>query len=190
MIAFFDILYYVISGVNAYFVYKIISTFLPVRSHIVMRLMALLLCYWIANIVIYLNDIENYTLMFSFFIFYITVFYKGSFTVKLSVVFIFYPLIAAVNFLNKDIGYQIFLMLPERVDELYSSITHTALLLPVTLIWFIVWQFGLKRFISISELLDMKMWLMLDTVYVVLLVGLFVSLNFLTDPFHAYPLAF
>ncbi len=190
MIAFLDTAYYVISFVNGLLFYQILKVLLPMRGPAVLRFLAYAPCFIIVNMIIYLNDIENYTLTFLFFVLFIMILYKGSTIIKLSTVVIFYPLIAAVNFLNQDIGYQIFLLLPKRTDDLYSTITHTACYVPVALIWFAVWRLSVRRFQNIMELLDTRMWLMLDSVYAVLLIGLFMSLNYLTNPLHAYLFAF
>lgn len=180
MITFLDIISFAIVLANTFFVYQILKTFLPIRGPLIVRLLAFLPCHYMTDIIIYSHDTFNILGVLVGFMAYMVILFKGGIIQKLSIVFILYPLLVAGNFLFQDIGRQVFQLLPMQT-ELYSTITHTASLILRTILWFAVWRLTLRRLKNIMDLLDTKMWVLLDSICAAVLAGLLVVLNYLPE---------
>lgn len=98
MIRFFEILSFLLAwGYTAIF-FLILKSFLPLRKNVVLKVIAFLICGYLADSIIYSNDAGSlFGTMFLFFL-YVLLFYRGTFMEKLSVMLVFYPALIAINY--------------------------------------------------------------------------------------------
>jgi len=189
MITFLVILSYAIKVPNTFLVYQILKSFLPMRGPLVVRLLAFAGCAAITDAIIYTGDSVNFIGGFALFIICMLVFYRGGTVPKLSIVLIIYPMIVSMNFLTQDIGHQVFRMLPVQT-EVISIAIHAASLGLRTVLWVFISRLSRQWTRNILKLLNIKMWLLLDSVCIAILTALFVVLNFGSEITQiAYPVA-
>jgi len=171
MIRFFEILSFLLAwGYTAIF-FLILKSFLPLRKNVVLKVIAFLICGYLADSIIYSNDAGSlFGTMFLFFL-YVLLFYRGTFMEKLSVMLVFYPALIAINYLMLDTGVRLFKIVTQASYEealqsstlmLTSTAIHTVSLLLRLLFWIGAWLV-LRRFLEkIPSHLNIKTWLIID----------------------------
>ena len=117
MIRFFEILSFLLAwGYTAIF-FLILKSFLPLRKNVVLKVIAFLICGYLADSIIYSNDAGSlFGTMFLFFL-YVLLFYRGTFMEKLSVMLVFYPVLIAINYLMLDTGGRLFKIVTQASHE-------------------------------------------------------------------------
>lgn len=104
MIRFFEILSFLLAwGYTAIF-FLILKSFLPLRKNVVLKVIAFLICGYLADSIIYSNDAGSLFGTMVLFFLYVLLFYRGTFMEKLSVILVFYPALIAINYLMLDTG--------------------------------------------------------------------------------------
>lgn len=129
MIRFFEILSFLLAwGYTAIF-FLILKSFLPLRKNVVLKVIAFLICGYLADSIIYSNDAGSlFGTMFLFFL-YVLLFYRGTFMEKLSVMLVFYPALIAINYLMLDTGVRLFKIVTQASYE--EALQSSTLMLPV-----------------------------------------------------------
>ena len=190
MMVFPYILTLAVSFVNALILYQILKLFFPMRGALPFRIMAFFPCHFIIEALILPQDIVRMAFFFVCFLVYINLFYKGNIVKKTSVTIILYPMIAALNYFVFDIGTHIISTLPVQTD-MYSKLLRGVLSLGLqTPLWIIIWRINKKRFINFVDLLNTKMWLVLDGISAAVFASLVIVLSFMPDaPQIGYPVA-
>lgn len=91
MMRFFEILSFLLAwGYTAVF-FLILKSFLPLRKNVVLKVIAFLVCGYLADSIIYSNDAGSLFGTMLLFFLYVLLFYRGTFMEKLSVMLVFYP---------------------------------------------------------------------------------------------------
>ena len=156
MIRFFEILSFLLAwGYTAIF-FLFLKSFLRLRKNVVLKVIAFLICGYLADSIIYSNDAGSlFGTMFLFFL-YVLLFYRGTFMEKLSVMLAFYPALIAINYLMLDTGGRLFKIVTHASYEkalqsstlmLTSTAIHTVSLLLRLLFWIGAWLV-LRRFLE------------------------------------------
>ena len=171
MIHLFEALSFLLAwGYTAVF-FLILKSFLPLREPLILKVIAFLVCGFLADSIIYSNDPGSlFGTMLLFFLF-VLLFYRGTFMEKLSVLLVFYPALIAINYLMLDTGGRLFKLVTGASYEdtlqspklaLISTAIHTASLLLRLLFWIGAWLV-LRRFLEkIPSHLNTKTWLIID----------------------------
>ena len=108
MMRFFEILSFLLAwGYTAVF-FLILKSFLPLRKNVVLKVIAFLVCGYLADSIIYSNDAGSLFGTMLLFFLYVLLFYRGTFMEKLSVILVFYPALIAINYLMLDTGGRLF----------------------------------------------------------------------------------
>lgn len=108
MMRFFEILSFLLAwGYTAVF-FLILKSFLPLRKNVVLKVIAFLVCGYLADSIIYSNDAGSLFGTMLLFFLYVLLFYRGTFMEKLSVMLVFYPALIAINYLMLDTGGRLF----------------------------------------------------------------------------------
>lgn len=175
MTLFFNGIYYLIEIGGALAFLQVLNSFIPKRAHWPMKILAIFCCCLISATVIYAEDFINIIGVFAGLFVYMAVFHKGELIPKLSIAFIIYPLLISLNYLTQDIGMRVYFMLPVQ-NQLTTDITHSVSLLIRPLFWLAVWQMSKRRAQNLSALLDTKMWWLLNSICLAVIVGLLMVL--------------
>lgn len=198
MILFLDIISFLFNFINTYFLFKILCRFLNIREQLIIRIISFLFCFPIVNIIIYANDITNILGVLIGFLIFAFVFYNDICIRKLSTVIIIYPMIVSVNYLAQDIGMHIFFMFidaselnAKNVSTFKSTFIHTVSLVVAPVIWFSVWQMIKRMNVRSINLINTKMWLMIDGICLCVFTSILIILNFVPEnPLINYPICF
>lgn len=199
MIPILDVLGFLLEWCYGFVFFWILQTFLPLRRGWPVRILAFLLCTYMACVIVYANDLAALLGAMLGFVAYVAVFHRGSRLEKLTAVLVFYPVVIAINYLMQDMGSGLFFQLtsapPERdmgwTDQTYlvSTAIHTAFLALRLLFWLGTWALLGKYLKQISAVLNGKMWLMIDALMLAPVVAIFTILYFLPDEaVIAYPI--
>ena len=108
MIRFLEILSFFLAWGYSFVFFLILKSFLPLRQKLIWKMIAFLVCGYLADSIIYSNDLAGLLGTMLFFFLYVLLFYRGTFMEKLSVLLVFYPALIAVNYLMLDMGGRIF----------------------------------------------------------------------------------
>lgn len=198
MIRFLDILSFLLTWGYAFVFFWIIQTFLPLRRNWFAKAAAFLACSYLADVIIYSNDLENLLGTMIAFFAYILIFYRGTLMEKVSVLLVFYPSLIAVNYLMLDIGGRLFFATTQANYEemagseelmLISTTIHTVSLLFRLLFWIGAWLI-LRKFLSkITSHLNARMWLIVDMLMLASFVAIFTIIYFMPeDTAIVYPI--
>lgn len=198
MMRFFEILSFLLAwGYTAIF-FLMLKSFLPLRKNVVLKVIAFLVCGYLADSIIYSNDAGSlFGTMFLFFL-YVLLFYRGTFMEKLSVMLVFYPALIAINYLMLDSGGRLFKLITQASYEealqsptlmLTSTAIHTLSLFLRLVFWIGAWLI-LRRFLSkIPSHLNTRTWLIIDMLILASFVAIFTIIYFMPeDTTIVYPI--
>lgn len=198
MMRFFEILSFLLAwGYTAVF-FLILKAFLPLRENMVLKVIAFLVCGYLADSIIYSNDAGSLFGTMVLFLLYVLLFYRGTFMEKLSVMLVFYPALIAINYLMLDTGGRLFQIVTQASYEealrsptlmLVSTAIHTVSLLLRLLFWIGAWLI-LRRFLAkIPSHLNTKTWLIIDMLILASFVAIFTIIYFMPeDTTIVYPI--
>ena len=198
MIRFFEILSFFLAWGYTFVFFLVLKSFLPLRKHIIWKVIAFLVCGYLADSIIYSNDLGGLLGIMLFFFVYELLFYRGTFMEKLSVLLVFYPALIAINYLMLDVGGRIFQLVTQASYEeaiyspelmLISTGIHTLSLFLRLVFWIGAWLI-LRRFLSkISSHLNTRTWLIIDMLILASFVAIFTIIYFMPeDTTIVYPI--
>ncbi len=102
-------------------VYGALALFIPLRKHWLLRVAAFLTLYFLAPVVIFLDDPWNISLALICFSVYIFAFYSGRWEKKVTAVLIFYPMLIAVNFLQQNLSSDLFFAISHAPSPIHDE---------------------------------------------------------------------
>lgn len=190
MIRLLEILSFLLAWGYSFVFFWILRTFLPLRRNWFAKTAAFLVCGYLADSIIYSNDLGSLLGTMAFFLVYVLTFYRGTLMEKASVLLVFYPALIAVNYLMLDIGGRLFFATTRATREemagsselmLISTAIHTASLFLRLLFWTGAWLV-LRRFLSkLTSRLNARMWLIVDMLMLASFVAIFTIIFFLPE---------
>lgn len=198
MIWFLEILSFLLAWGYTFVFFWIIQTFLPLRKNWILKIAAFIVCGFLADSIIYSNDLGSLFGTMLLFLAYVFIFYRGTLMEKISVLLVFYPALIAVNYLMLDIGGRTFQAVTHATYEealqspelmLASTAIHTFSLFLRLLFWIGAWLI-LRKFLSgISSRLSIKMWMIVDMLMLASFVAIFTIIYFMPeDTAIVYPI--
>lgn len=198
MIRFLEILSFLLAWGYTFVFFWIIKTFLPLRRNWFVKIAAFLVCGYLADSIIYSNDLGSLLGTMALFFAYVLIFYRGTLMEKVSVLLVFYPALIAINYLMLDIGGRLFFTTTQATYEevagspelmLISTTIHTVSLLLRLLFWIGAWLV-LRKFLSkITSRLNTQMWLIVDMLMLASFVAIFTIIYFMPeDTAIVYPI--
>lgn len=190
MIRFLEILSFLLAWGYTFVFFWIIKTFLPLRRNWFFKISAFLVCGYLADSIIYSNDLASLLGTMVLFFAYVLIFYRGTLMEKVSVLLVFYPALIAINYLMLDIGGRMFYAITQATYEavtqspelmLTSTLIHTVSLLLRLLFWIVAWLI-LRQFLSkIVSRLSVRMWLIVDMLMLASFVAIFTIIYFMPE---------
>lgn len=158
MILCLEVLSTILSLLYTFLFFWMLHTFLPVRKHWGLRIPAFLCFCYIADVIIYSNDLSNLLGVLVGFLLYVMLFHQGRWMAKAAAVLVFYPALIAINYLMLDTSSRLFFsftgasgdssLIPwSPEDYLWSTLFHTAALFLRLLFWALAW-FCLRRYLG------------------------------------------
>ncbi len=198
MIRFLELLSFLLAWGYTFVFFWIIKTFLPLRRSWFVKIAAFLVCGYLADSIIYSNDLGSLLGTMALFFVYVLIFYQGALMEKVSVLLVFYPALIAINYLMQDIGGRLFFTTTQATYEemvqsselmLISTSIHAVSLLLRLLFWTGAW-FVLRKFLSkITSRLNTQMWLIVDMLMLASFVAIFTIIYFMPeDTAIVYPI--
>lgn len=198
MIRFLEIVSFVLAWGYTLVFFLILRAFLPLRKNLFLKIAAFVVCGYLADSIIYSNNLGSLLGTMALFFAYIVLFYRGTFMGKISVLLVFYPALIAVNYLMLDAGGRLFRIFSQAsYDEalkspgliLISTVFHTLSLLLRLLFWIGAWLI-LRKFLSkITSHLNTRTWLIIDMVILASFVAIFTIIYFMPeDTAIVYPI--
>lgn len=198
MIRFLEVLSFFLAWGYTFVFFWIIKTFLPLRGNWFIKIAAFLVCGYLADAIIYSNDLGSLLGTMALFFMYVLIFYRGALMEKVSVLLVFYPALIAINYLMLDIGGQLFFATTQATSEemaqspelmLVSTLIHAVSLLLRLLFWIGAWLV-LRKFLSkITSHLNTQMWLIVDMLMLASFVAIFTIIYFMPeDTAIVYPI--
>lgn len=198
MITLFEVLSFLLAWGYAFVFFLILQSFLPMRKNLILKILAFLICGYLADCIVYSNDGASLLgTMIAFFI-YVLLFYNGKLMEKVSVLLVFYPALIAINYLMMDVGGRIFKIVTGAGFEetlasprlmFISTAIHTLSLLLRLLFWIGAWLILRKFLAKIASHLDTKMWLIIDMLVLASFVAIFTIIYFMPeDTAIVYPI--
>ena len=156
------------------------------------------MCGYLADAIIYSNDLGSLLGTMALFFMYVLIFYRGALMEKVSVLLVFYPALIAINYLMQDIGGRLFFATTQATSEemaqspelmLVSTLIHAVSLLLRLLFWIGAWLV-LRKFLSkITSHLNTQMWLIVDMLMLASFVAIFTIIYFMPeDTAIVYPI--
>ena len=188
MIRFLEMLSFLLAWGYSFVFFWILQTFLPLRKNLFVKIAAFLVCGYLADSIIYSNDLDSLLGTMVLFLVYVLVFYRGTLMEKVSVLLVFYPALIAINYLMLDIGGRLFFDVTRATYGetaqsleimLISTAIHTVSLLLRLLFWIGAWLI-LRKFLSkITSRLSAQMWLIVDMLMLASFVAIFTIIYYM-----------
>lgn len=198
MIRFLEVLSFFLAWGYTFVFFWIIKTFLPLRGNCFIKIAAFLVCSYLADTIIYSNDLSSLLGTMALFFMYVLIFYRGALMEKVSVLLVFYPALIAINYLMQDIGGRLFFATTQATSEemahspelmLVSTLIHAVSLLLRLLFWIGAWLVFRKFLSKITSHLNTQMWLIVDMLMLASFVAIFTIIYFMPeDTAIVYPI--
>lgn len=179
-------------------IFSDIKSFLPLRKHMAFKITAFFVCGYLSDSIIYSNDAGSLFGTMLFFFLYLSLFYRGTFMEKVSLLLVFYPALIAVNYLMIDVGRRLFQALTQATYEqtlnspelmLLSTGLHTVSLLFRLIFWIISWLLLRKYLSKLPSHLNGRTWLIVDMLMLASFVSIFTIIYFMPeDTAIVYPI--
>lgn len=190
MIRLLEVCSFLLSWGYAFVFYQILRSFLPLRKKLILKIIAFFVCGYLADTIIYSNDLGGLLgTMLAFFV-YVLLFYKGTFMEKISLILVFYPALISVNYLMLDVGGRLFKLATNATFEetlqderlmLISTLFHTVSLLLRLLFWIAAWLI-LRKFLSkLPSHLNVRTWMIIDMLMLASFVAIFTIIYFMPE---------
>lgn len=198
MTRFLEIISFVLAWGYSFVFFWILKSFLPLRKNVLLKVIAFLICGYLADSIIYSNDLGSLFGTMLLFFAYILLFYRGDFMEKVSVLLVFYPALIAINYLMLDTGGRLFRLVTQSSFEetlhdpelmQISTGFHTLSLLFRLIFWIAAWLI-LRKFLSrLPSHLNVRTWLIVDMLMLASFVAIFTIIYFMPeDTAIVYPI--
>lgn len=159
------------------------------RKNIVVKSIAFVALYIVVGMIIYPEDITNVIGMFLLFLVLMITCFEGTLIQKTSTVFIFFPLIIAINFLTEDIGYQVYLKYNK--SPIVGDYTHFFTYFVRVPIYYLIYRQFRGKISDVKDLITERTWLLIDTICLASLVGMITFVSFAPKTtWLVYPISF
>lgn len=176
----------------AFVFFWILQNFLPLRRSWALKIAAFAAFGFVADAIIYSNDLDSLLGAMTGFILYLLLFHRGTLLEKLSLLLMFYPALIAVNYLMLDVGGRLLKLYTHAGFEeikhspeltLVSTAFHTVSLLLRLLFWLGAWL-AMRRFLFFPKhplRLGAKTWLITDLLMLSSFVAIFTIIYFMPE---------
>lgn len=144
-------------AVIGFLFYKLLFCFLDIRNHIIFKICAYVACTMIAQTIIYAGDMTNITFNLIGFFLLVLFLFKGSMMQKAASVFLLFPIVVGLNFLEEDIGLNIYLSIGEA-SVLLDDLLHFAFYCIRILIYLTIYFIYRKKIVDVRRSITTKMW--------------------------------
>ena len=150
--------------IQGYFFYRVICGFLEARSNRVIKGISYVLGTLTSTVVIFPQDPVNITLTLAVFLAMLAIGFRERPLVLFSAVLMFFPMIAALNFLVFDMmGRLVILPLADGSDEINTMLSNLSILITVAF-WSGFCKILGTKAAGIVKTLYNKAWILLDVV--------------------------
>lgn len=146
--------------IQGHFFYRSVCCIIRPLDHRPARFLAWFLLIIVSSIRMYSGDPVNIFGTLSLFFATVLLLFQGQWFVKLGVVMLFYPIIAAFNFLHNSIGAAVFFFFSDDMGFFNSLFSTLARLLTI-IFWYLFHRFMGKHLDRASGVLDRRSWMLL-----------------------------
>jgi len=148
----------------AYIIYLVIRCFLTLRkNHLFLKLAALISFFLFGNIVVFPEEVTGAFGTLGILILAVLILYKDRMIVKLSTVFILFPIATAISYITENLGFLIWYHLFQTtLSPLNESILEFQTILLRVLWWYLIYRLTRTWISRITQELTMRMWLVID----------------------------
>lgn len=146
--------------IQGHFFYRSVCCIIRSLDHRPARFLAWFLLIIVSSIRMYSGDPVNIFGTLSLFFAAVLLLFQGQWFVKLGVVMLFYPIIAAFNFLHNSIGAAVFFFFSDDMGFFNSLFSTLARLLTI-IFWYLFYRFMGKRLARAGGVLDRRSWMLL-----------------------------
>ena len=146
-----------------FYIYRITACFLRIKQGIFWKAGAFIGTWLTGSMVVFPEDPFNIFAMLLLFLATVSFFYTGTVTEKISVVLIFFPIMASLNFLTTDVTGLIYFRLTTGGHFLDRFLTLISFVLRI-LFWAGVYYGFHKKLSGMAGLMNDRMWLLPDVI--------------------------
>lgn len=173
--------------IQGHFFYRSVCCIIRPLDQRPARFLAWFLLIIVSSIRMYSGDPVNIFGTLSLLFATVLLLFQGQWFVKLGVVMLFYPIIAAFNFLHNSIGAAVFFFFSDDMGFFNSLFSTLARLLTIVF-WYLFYRFMGKCLARASGVLDRRSWMLLIIICLASLAAV-ISLLCFTPPsdFAVYP---
>lgn len=166
--------------IKTYFFYKLVGSFATVRKTILFRVCAPISLLFIVNVVIFNQDFINISYTLIGFILIMLVFYEGNPIRRISCVFVLYPIIVSVNFIEYSV-----IRNSHLENHYYGAFSLQDVIdcLIVTVFWYLLYYFFSVKIKQACSYLTVQLWILLDIICLTPMIATFVTILY-TDADH------
>lgn len=175
-----EIIMFVLLFVKTYFFYKLVGCFATIRKHYLLSICAPVLLLFIVNIVIFNQDIVNISYALIGFLLIMLLFYEGKPIQRISCVFVLYPIVVSLNFIDSSF---IDLIFTTTINDGRYSLFEVVRNLLITFFWYLMWHFFSSKIQEASHYLTTKLWILLDIICLTPMIATSVTIIY-TDNEH------
>jgi len=187
----FDIIGYIVNFVMAYIIYKTVGSILTLRrSHWLLSLIVVISFFYVGNIPVFPEEVTGTFGTFILFIMTAILLYKDRLIIKVSTVFIIYPIAVSLSYLTEDFGFVTWYYIFDKGLSLEGqAVTHVLFNILRALMWYFIYHYTKYWITRISKELTARMWLVIDTVSITSCIGIVTIIQKTTimTSYAAYP---
>lgn len=147
---------------SAFFLFKTINCFTPVRTGTPFKILALFSMLQLTSVMIYNDDPLPLYVTFVVFPLILLCFFQGSVIQKISTAFIMYPIVNTLNYLAEDVGVHIFFKFFST--EFADNMLHLVMRSCCVLIYFLIYKILSGKVSDLGTTLSFREWILIDII--------------------------
>jgi len=143
------------------------------RRHFLLSLLALAAYYFAGITVVYSDELTGTLGILAILLLTALLLYKDRLLVKISAVFIIYPIATSISYLTQDLGFIIWhYFFHGNLSANQELLLYTAMNILRVMLWYLIYRSTRNWINRISKELNNRMWLVIDTISITSCIGI------------------
>lgn len=182
----------IISGIGtALIIYLMMNRILTMRRrHFLLSLLALAAFYFAGTTIVYSDELTGTLSILAILLLTAVLLYKDRLLVKISAVFIIYPIATSISYLTRDLGFTIWLhFFHENLSANQELLLSTAMNILQVMLWYLIYRSTRNWIARVSKELNNRMWLVIDAISITSCIGIVTIIykSSILGSYAAYP---
>lgn len=173
---------------TGYFFYRLLCCLMEPKKNILIRLLGAYGLILVSSIIVIPQDIYNIALLIPVFLLINWFLFDSNWLTRFSVIMIFYPIIIALNFLQRELSGVIIMNIFKGNQDANVIVSNLVCFIPL-IFWYQLWKVVGNKLTEVKGILDKRSWVLLDIICFASMAAVFSCVSFAPEQttYRFYP---